>query len=72
MLGELNRIYGPDPAVVPKVLFGRRAQFARDILGIESGGLDSRKDPRLDYCEAMTGQGQTADRCDSLGHRIEF
>jgi len=29
ILGELNRIYGPDSAVVPKVLFGRRAQFAR-------------------------------------------
>ena len=40
-------------------------------LRIESGELDSRKDPHLDYGEAMTSQGQTADRSDSRGHRIE-
>jgi len=30
-LEELNRIYEPDSAMVPKGLFGRDAQFARDI-----------------------------------------
>jgi hypothetical protein len=43
-LEELNRIYEPDSAVVPKGLFGREAQFARDILNIQRGvELDSRE-----------------------------
>jgi hypothetical protein len=43
-LEELNRIYEPDSAVVPKGLFGREAQFARDILSIQRGvELDSRE-----------------------------
>ena len=50
ILGELNRIYEPDSAVVPKGLFGRVAQLARDILRIERAAkLDSRKDPHLDH-----------------------
>jgi len=66
ILGELNRIHEPDSAVVPKGLFGRGAQFARDILRIERAvELDSRKDPHLDHGYAMTSHsshGQTADR----------
>jgi ATP-dependent exoDNAse (exonuclease V) alpha subunit len=52
--------------VVPKGLFGRGAQFARDILRIERAvELDSRKDPHLNHGYAMashSSQGQTADR----------
>ena len=35
ILGELNRTYELDSAVVPQGLFGRGAQFARDVLRIE-------------------------------------
>jgi ATP-dependent exoDNAse (exonuclease V) alpha subunit len=55
--------------VVPKGLFWRGAQFARDMLiysRIERAvELDSRKDPHLDNGYAMTShssQGQTAER----------
>src|ERR1019366_2795882 len=66
IVGELNRNYEPDSAVVPNGLFGRDAQFARDILRIERAvELDSRKAPHLDHGWAITShssQGQTADR----------
>jgi hypothetical protein len=44
ILGEMHRIYEPDSAAVPKWLFGRGAQFARDILMIQrAADLDGRK-----------------------------
>lgn len=42
ILGEPNRIYELDSAVVPKGLFGRGAQITREIL------KELRKDPHLD------------------------
>jgi hypothetical protein len=50
IVGELNRNYEPDSAVVPNGLFGRGAQFARDTLRIERAVEPvTRKDPHLDH-----------------------